>query len=74
MNELKKHPVVAGILIILVFLGWFLAFSYGPDEWSYFRKFFAGFFGGLGSGLLIVATRLFNAMGDESFGEDDRFK
>jgi hypothetical protein len=69
LASMKAHPVITGLCISCTVGGVLLAPWFTPDDWSLGRQIVGGAIAGLGCGLIIVATRITGAFGNDI--EDD---
>jgi hypothetical protein len=58
-SRIRRHPVLAAILLGCTLGGVALGVHYLPEDWSLLRRGLAGAVAGAGTGLLITATRLY---------------
>ena len=56
----RRHPVIAGTLIVCTLAGAVLGFALLSGEWSSARRIAAGAVAGGGVGLLLTATKMFD--------------
>ena len=54
----RAHPVITATLLVCTALGAVFGFSLLTEEWSAARRILAGGFAGVGTGLLITATKM----------------
>jgi len=55
----RRHPVIAGVLLGCTVAGALLGCALLTPDWSLVRRLLAGAFAGAGTGLLITATKMF---------------
>jgi hypothetical protein len=57
--RIRRHPVLAAVLLVSTLGGAALGACYLPSEWTLLRRGLAGAVAGAGTGLLVTATRLY---------------
>lgn len=62
--ELKGRPIIIVFTLIFILVGGVLGYYFSPQDWSPFRRIFAGVLGGFGSAMIIVTSRMVGAYSD----------